>query len=208
MSLRYALLAVLEVDAMSGYDLYKHFESSVGHVWYAPDSQIYPELRKMEHEGLLEGEDVPGGRSGTKRRYHITEAGKEAFAAWMNTPIAYQRERDPVRLHATYMETAEPSAARAQLRAHIGHHSEQIRQWEEIVHQIDSGTSAILNRRLEKTAPEDQERTQAFKRYAYEGLIIRSEAEISWAHRGLRLLDRLYGPETGGMTQGGPSAAS
>lgn len=197
MSLRYALLAILEADAMSGYDLYKHFEASVGHVWYAPDSQIYPELRKMEHEGLLEGEEMPGGRSGTKRRYHITASGKEAFAAWMNTPNAYQRERDQVRLRATYMETAEPSAARAQLRAHIEHHSDQIRGWEKILYQIDSGTSPILNRRLEKTAPEDQEGTRAFKRYAYEGLILASEAEISWAHRGLRLLDRLYGPEAG-----------
>ncbi len=56
MSLRYALLALLNVERMTGYDLYKQFESSVGYVWHAPDSQIYPELRRMVRVGLLEGE--------------------------------------------------------------------------------------------------------------------------------------------------------
>ena len=48
MSLRYALLALLTVEPMTGYDLSKRFESSVAYVWHAPDSQIYPELRRME----------------------------------------------------------------------------------------------------------------------------------------------------------------
>jgi len=201
MSLRYALLAILQADAMSGYDLKELFESSVGHVWYAPDSQIYPELRKMEAEGLLEGEDVPGGRSGIKRRYHITPVGQEAFSEWVNAPITYPRDRDPARLHATYMETADPAVARKQLRTHIQHHSAQIQQWEAVVRQINTGTSAILNRRLARVSPEDRESTTAFKRYAYEGLILRSEAEISWAHRGLRLLDSLHGPEAKGESE-------
>ena len=42
MSLRYALLAILRVGPLSGYDLQKQFTQSVGHVWHAPDSQIYP----------------------------------------------------------------------------------------------------------------------------------------------------------------------
>jgi PadR family transcriptional regulator, regulatory protein AphA len=40
MSLRNALLALLVVEPMTGYDLAKRFGSSVGNVWHAPDSQI------------------------------------------------------------------------------------------------------------------------------------------------------------------------
>ena len=65
MSLRYALLALLRVGPQSGYDLQKQFSLSVGHVWHAPDSQIYPELRKMESEGLVEGEDQLRGERGS-----------------------------------------------------------------------------------------------------------------------------------------------
>jgi PadR family transcriptional regulator AphA len=195
LSLRYALLALLNVEPMTGYDLYKVFESSVGHVWYAPDSQIYPELRKMEGDGLVLGEDVPWGKSGTKRRYHITPDGNAAFTDWINSPMEFSRVRDPAHLRAAYLEWATPEAARNQMRAHVAHNTALLRQWEQKVREIDTGTSAMLLRRLSKTAEKDRGRTTAFKRFAYEGLIARAEAEIAWANRGLRLADELYGAE-------------
>ncbi|WP_342451693.1 PadR family transcriptional regulator [Arthrobacter sp. H16F315] len=72
MSLRYALLALLTSQPLTGYDVYKHFERSVGYVWHAPDSQIYPELRRMEKDGLLGGVEEAWGQKGKKKRYHIT----------------------------------------------------------------------------------------------------------------------------------------
>ena len=104
MSLRYALLALLRVGPQSGYDLQKQFSLSVGHVWHAPDSQIYPELRKMESEGLIEGEDQLRGERGTRRLYHMTSAGDEALLSWMESPLDYQRVRDPAHLRASYLE--------------------------------------------------------------------------------------------------------
>ncbi|WP_372697380.1 PadR family transcriptional regulator [Arthrobacter sp. JSM 101049] len=195
MSLRYAILALLNVEPMTGYDLYKLFGESVGHVWYAPDSQIYPELRKMEKECLVEGEDIAWGRNGTKRRYHVTGAGAEAFTCWMNEPMGFSRVRDPAHLRAAYLEWATPEAARSQMQDHISHNTALLRQWEAKIREIDTGTSAMLNRRLEVTPAGDRHRTVAFKRFAYEGLIARAEAEIAWANRGLRLIEELYGSE-------------
>lgn len=192
MSLRYAILALLNVEPMTGYDLYKLFGESVGHVWYAPDSQIYPELRKMEKEALVEGEDIPWGRNGTKRRYHVTVSGAGAFTTWMNEPMSFSRVRDPAHLRAAYLEWATPEAARAQMQDHIGHNTVLLRQWETKIREIDTGTSSMLNRRLEVTPEKDRHRTAAFKRFAYEGLIARAEAEIAWANRGLRLIEELY----------------
>lgn len=197
MSLRYALLALLSVEPMTGYDLHKEFESSVGHVWHAPDSQIYPELRRMEKEGLLEGEEVTWGQRGKKRQYHITEAGREAFRAWANSTLEYSRVRDPAHLKAAYLEWAEPDAAREQMQAHIRHHAGQLAQWQEKLGEIEGGTSEMLSRRLAKTPEADRERTVAFKKFTYEGLIARAEGEIAWARRGLQLIDRLYPPPEG-----------
>lgn len=191
MSLRFALLALLSVDAMTGYDLHKRFDSSVGHVWYAPDSQIYPELRKMEADGVVTAREVPWGTKGTKREYHVTEAGRDALRAWMNTTLPYARFRDAMHLKSAYFEWAEPEAARSQLRAHIAHYESERAQWQDQIDQIDSGTSPMLNRRLAVTADADKARTIAFKRYAYEGLVQRAEQEIAWARDGLRLIDDL-----------------
>lgn len=189
MSLRYALLALLSIDAMTGYDLHKRFDSSVGHVWYAPDSQIYPELRKMEKDGVVEAVEVPWGTKGTKREYHITPGGRQALRDWMNQVLPYQRVRDAMHLKAAYFEWADPDAARAQLEAHIEHYSSELEQWREQIRQIDTGTSATLNERLRVTPPEDHDRTIGFKRFAYEGLVQRAEQEIEWAKRGLELVD-------------------
>jgi hypothetical protein len=51
----------------------------------------------------------------------------------------------------------------------------------------------MLLRRLAHTADADRERTIAYKRFAYEGLVERARGEIAWARRGLELVDLLEG---------------
>lgn len=188
MSLRYALLALLTSGPMTGYDISRRFQSSVGHVWHAPDSQIYPELRKMESEGLVEAEAVDDPR-GEKRYYRPTEAGLTAFRAWMDAPLKYALDRDPAHLRAAYFEWATPTAARQALLDHIDRYEDLRAQWQDQIDQIDDGTSPVLNRRLVGKDEGERRRISGFKRFAYEGLLARADVEISWARRGLALLD-------------------
>lgn len=191
MSLRYALLALVRVGPQSGYDLQKQFTVSVGHVWHAPDSQIYPELRKMESEGLIRGEEQPRGERGTRRMYHVTPAGDRAFLDWLASPAEYQRVRDPAHLRAAYLESATPDQARSFLLAHISQWEGELEQWEHEIRRIDAVDNPMLQRRLAVTPEVDRERTIAYKRFAYEGLVDRARGEIQWARRGLDLVDRL-----------------
>lgn len=193
MSLRYALLALLRVGPQSGYELHKQFAVSVGHVWHAPDSQIYPELRKMHADGLIEPEEQTRGERGTRRLYHVTDAGEQAFLEWMRSPLVYQRVRDPAHLRAAYLETIDPDEARAFLEAHIAQWEGELAQWEGELERIDAVTNPMLRRRLAVTADTDRERTIGFKRFAYEGLVERARGEIDWARRGLELVARLEG---------------
>jgi DNA-binding PadR family transcriptional regulator len=192
MSLRAALLALISAGPLTGYDAVKHFRSSVGHVWHAPDSQIYPELRKMQAEGLLEATEVPwGSKHATKTRYAITPAGLEALASWQATPLVYAPERDPVHLLAAYFEWGTPDTARARLEEHIAAYEAAKVSAEQQAHDIRERTSPTLQRRLAANDPADAERIAAFKLFAYEGKIARADAEIDWARRGLALLDEL-----------------
>lgn len=190
-SLRYALLALLSVEPMTGYDLSKRFESSVAYVWHAPDSQIYPELRRMEKEGLLGGEDIPWGPRSKKTQYRITEAGLAAFREWMNTPLEYTRERDPAHLKAAYLEWASPESSRAYMQAHIEYHTLRREQWAAMILELQMGTNVMLAKRLAVTPEGDRSRTTAFKIFTYEGLIARADTEIEWARQGLRLIESL-----------------
>ncbi|KJC64576.1 PadR family transcriptional regulator [Agreia bicolorata] len=191
MSLRFALLAVLTAQPMTGYDLAQAFRSSVGHVWHAPNSQIYPELRRMEQEGLIRGESVAWGSRGTKTRYEVVDEGIVALRAWLAAPMNYSRERDPAHLRAAYFEWADAESARRNLREHRRHFEELLGQWQEQLNLIRSREHPIVKQRLAIYPESDWPRITAYKEFAYEGLVAQAEQEIAWATRGLALVDRL-----------------
>lgn len=204
MSLRYALLALLTVEPMTGYDLAKRFHSSVGFVWHAPDSQIYPELRKMAKDGLLDSEEVPWGSKGKKTQYRITPEGRAAFRAWMNSPLEYSRERDPVHLKAAYLEWTDTESSKRHMQAHIDYYTVQRDQWAEMIEGLHAGTNEMLNKRLAGTADSERRKTIEYKIFTYEGLVARAETEIEWGKRGLKLIDALTPDTESGSPQRGP----
>lgn len=191
MSLRYALLALLTAQPMTGYDLAKAFHPSVGHVWHAPDSQIYPQLKRMEAEGLIAGTTVAWGPRGTKTQYDITDTGLAAFRQWMTEPLDYAREREPAHLRAAYFEWTRPDVVRRQLEQHIAHFTEQREQWVAQRDAIRDRTHPIVQRRLERYPAQQWDRIVEYKAFAYEGMIARADTEIAWARRGLALVDEL-----------------
>lgn len=189
MSLRYALLALLTAGPSTGYDAAKRFGGSVGNVWHAPDSQIYPELRRMETDGLVSGQQVRWGPRSTKRLYTITEKGTSSFREWVNSPIDHPPARDAHHMQAAYFEWAEPGIARAILLRHIAHHTEQVELFEVAREGIRTKTDPAIVRRLAGYPEPDHAQIIDYKVHTYEGLIARSRLEINWAIKGLRLID-------------------
>ncbi|WP_338890889.1 PadR family transcriptional regulator [Rhodococcus sovatensis] len=191
MSLRYALLALLTAGPLTGYDAARRFGGSVGHVWHAPDSQIYPELRRMQADGLIEGEQVRWGPRSTKTRYRITEAGMQSFRSWMSKPVDHAPERDAHHMQAAYLEWADPDEARLILRTHIEYYTAHVALLTAVRDGIAARTDPAIVRRLEARPDSEHEQIVAFKVFSYSGMIARSQSEIEWASTGLELVDRL-----------------
>ena len=55
--------------------------------------QIYVTLGRLERDGLVVGHPVPGDSRG-KRVYELTDLGREALAAWIETPVSGTRLKD------------------------------------------------------------------------------------------------------------------
>jgi len=87
MSLRHALLGALAYEPRTGYALTKHFRGSLAYAWPASHSQIYPELARLQAEGLIE--QTGTGARGAKT-YAVTAAGLEEVRRWL-------RETEPDR---------------------------------------------------------------------------------------------------------------
>jgi PadR family transcriptional regulator, regulatory protein AphA len=76
------VLGLLAHGPRSGYDIKAAVDRSTRFFWAAGYGQIYPELRRLEREGLVEGEQAPrGGRD--RRVYKLTPAGREALIEWL-----------------------------------------------------------------------------------------------------------------------------
>lgn len=202
MNLRFALLAILSAAPRTGYDLLQIFDASVGFVWHAPHTQIYPELRRMELEGLLVSTEIPRGPRAHKREYAITDLGLARLRELASTPVEPSREKDAYRLKAAYLEFADPAGARAQFALHIAHYEHWLAAWQQMAQAIAAGEDPILNQRLANRPAQEHALAVAAKVFAYEGLIARAEFEIAWAQRGLALLERLGAP-----TEPSPAAA-
>jgi DNA-binding PadR family transcriptional regulator len=76
------ILGLLAMQPRSGYDIKAVVDRSTRFFWAASYGQIYPELRRLEADGLIEGEDAPSG--GRRRHvYSITPAGRDALLEWL-----------------------------------------------------------------------------------------------------------------------------
>jgi DNA-binding PadR family transcriptional regulator len=77
-----AILGMVQLGNRTGYDIKQLVDKSSRFFWAASYGQIYPELRRLEEQGLLKAADVPqGGRN--RREYSLTPAGEQAFRAWL-----------------------------------------------------------------------------------------------------------------------------
>jgi DNA-binding PadR family transcriptional regulator len=87
------ILGMLAMRPRSGYDIKAVVDRSTRFFWAASYGQIYPELRRLESEGLIVGEDAPnGGRQ--RRLYSLTPAGHEALIEWLHGPTVTIELRD------------------------------------------------------------------------------------------------------------------
>lgn len=88
------VLGLLGFGPMSGYDIKSTVDRSTRFFWAASYGQIYPELRRLEKDGLIRGEDAPNGARG-RRVYELTAAGRQALVDWLHgttTTIEYRDE--------------------------------------------------------------------------------------------------------------------
>jgi DNA-binding PadR family transcriptional regulator len=88
------ILGLLAGGERSGYEIKAIVDRSTRFFWAASYGQIYPELRRLEHDGLIEGEDAPNGAR-PRRVYRLTAAGHDALEAWLrgsNTTVELRDE--------------------------------------------------------------------------------------------------------------------
>jgi len=96
MSLKHALLGFINYGPMTGYELKKFFDTSVAHFWNAELSQIYPALKSMESDGLVEMRVEAQDDRPNRKVYSITDSGRRELLDWLARPAEREQLREPI----------------------------------------------------------------------------------------------------------------
>jgi DNA-binding PadR family transcriptional regulator len=79
----WAVLGLLGVEPMSGYDIKRAVDRTIRHFWAASYGQIYPELKRLEEAGWISGKDASQGER-ARRVYKLTAQGGRELEAWLH----------------------------------------------------------------------------------------------------------------------------
>lgn len=124
--LKYIILGLLNHRDLAGYDIKKLFEEELGDFWYSNHSQIYPELRRMELDGLIQVRTEIVGKKLEKKFYRMTPAGQQLLAEWMAEPLSpLVPTRDEFTMKLYLIDSAEDPRIPQLFQEEIARHEEK-----------------------------------------------------------------------------------
>ena len=86
MSTAYALLGLLEPKPSHGYELKRAFDERFGADKPLPFGQVYATLARHERDGRARVVGTEAGEGPDRKRYAITDRGREDLEQWLATP--------------------------------------------------------------------------------------------------------------------------
>ena len=95
---KYAILSILSMGPMSGYDIKKTFEKSLSYFWSESYGQIYPILRNLAKQGLATRSIKKQTGKPDRHIYALTDKGQKVLKDWMIQPVGRQVGRHEILL--------------------------------------------------------------------------------------------------------------
>lgn len=135
MALGDAILACLTERPMTGYELAKTFDASIGFFWKADHQQIYRELSRLRDKGHVQAREVVQSGKPNKLVYTLTAEGRAALKHWAARPSVPPSIKDDllVRLYALDCVDIEP--LRTDLMARLEHHRDRYERYERLLNK-------------------------------------------------------------------------
>lgn len=152
MALGEAILVCLAEQPLSGYDLAKSFDTSIGFFWRADHQQIYRELKRLKTNGWVADELVVQTSRPNKKRYSITSAGREHLIAWSRESHPPAPVKDDLMVKLYSLADVDISAVRHQIVDRLEGHQARLQLYERIersvYHDVPQDNPGVVGRLL------------------------------------------------------------
>ncbi len=171
---RFILLGLLSHADMSGYDMKKRMDVTVSHFWNVGFGQIYPTLKELNSEGLVEKKEYSSSKGPNRMVYSITEQGRESLSNWLMLPEEKEYTRYELLLKLFFSGRLPVEYSQTRIEAFRARHAQNLFLMEQFANEL----GAILD------AEPDHKYyylTALFGKYVY-------QAYLDWAKEAQEML--------------------
>jgi len=140
-----AILVCLTERPMTGYELAKTFDSSIGFFWKADHQQIYRELTRLRERGHVQAREVVQSGKPNKLVYTLTAEGKAALRHWAARPSSPPSIKDDMLVRLCALEAIDMEPLRTDLMARLEHHRDRLARYERVLKKRFPHGSASLD---------------------------------------------------------------
>lgn len=171
-----ALLGLLSMGPMSGYDIRALIGRSIGYFWRESYGQIYPGLKRLAAAGLVEKKTERQKGRPDRHVYSLTAAGRMRLKEWLKLPVTSEPPRNELLLKLFFGGHVPHSVSREHVTEFLEEHEKALK------------TYAAIAKELRKEA-DDAEipfylMTLSLGKHG-------SDASVKWARETLKQLDEL-----------------
>jgi DNA-binding PadR family transcriptional regulator len=133
MALGDAILVCLTERPMTGYELAKTFDASIGFFWRADHQQIYRELARLRDRGHVQAREIVQSGKPNKLVYTLTPEGKTALRHWAARPSSAASVKDDLLVRLYALDSVDIDPLRADLMARLEYHRDRFSRFEHIL---------------------------------------------------------------------------
>lgn len=113
----YVILGGLSIQSnLTGYELHKGIEENFGSFWGESYGQIYPTLKRLVAEGLIEASKPTSASRKRRQEYSLTDAGRAVLREWLGQPFQNDPPRNEFMLKLFFGREAAPGVALMHVR--------------------------------------------------------------------------------------------
>lgn len=172
-NLKYAILGLLLERNMTGYEIKTEFERALTEFWNAKHSQIYPELKKLTEEEMVNFTTEISGTNLEKKVYSITEKGKKDFMNWIVINEDISTPKDVFRLRLFFSHNLDLKSRLNLINSQLVKHEKKLAKLKEDQGKFENVTS--------------KDTIKFTDSLVLMGAIMREEAYCSWLKKCIKI---------------------
>jgi PadR family transcriptional regulator, regulatory protein AphA len=124
-----ALLGLLSMGPMSGYDIRQLIPKSIGHFWSESYGQIYPGLKRLTAAGLVAKRTERRKGSPDRHVYSLTAEGRERLRQWLKLPVVEVVPRNELLLKLFFGDEVSPRICREHVETYLELHRGRLQRY-------------------------------------------------------------------------------